>query len=73
VIRKEKGHGLNHPQRSDTVSRPDGMVAPHVKVLSDQVTVNSLDNGSLRLKNDDSLPNLRVGDVVIGASLSLKN
>ncbi|NJK64782.1 MAG: hypothetical protein HC921_20625 [Synechococcaceae cyanobacterium SM2_3_1] len=64
--------GSQQASVSFTVSTPDVIVAPHVKVLPDAATdlVESLDleQGVLRIREDLMLPTLRVGDVVLGAT-----
>jgi hypothetical protein len=60
---------------SFTVSPPDVIVAPHVKVLSDaaKAAVVSLDltKGELKLQESDLLPTIFVGDVLIRAEGSV--
>ncbi|NJL97863.1 MAG: hypothetical protein HC924_03055 [Synechococcaceae cyanobacterium SM2_3_2] len=53
---------------SFTVSTPDVVVAPHVKVLPDVSNALELDlaNGILQLADDRGLPTLFAGDVVVG-------
>ncbi|MGF1576350.1 MAG: hypothetical protein ACFCU9_10500 [Cyanophyceae cyanobacterium] len=54
---------------SFTVSSPDVVVAPHVKVIPDDIAALE-DNGILTLPIDERIPTLLVGDVVVGARVA---
>ena len=53
---------------SFTVSSPDVVVAPHVKVIPDDIAALE-DNGILTLPMNEMIPTLLVGDVVVGTEV----
>ncbi|MEN9261483.1 MAG: hypothetical protein Q6L60_11020, partial [Thermostichus sp. HHBFW_bins_43] len=68
--------GQSQARISFTVSTPEAVIQPHVKVLGDELaeTILAFDptQGILELKADGRLPTLRVGDVVLGAGLRVR-
>ncbi|NJL98515.1 MAG: hypothetical protein HC924_06685 [Synechococcaceae cyanobacterium SM2_3_2] len=56
-------------QVSFTVSTPDIIIAPHVKVIPDDIAASE-ENGILTLPIDGRIPTLAVGDVVVGTGVA---
>ncbi|MDX2273070.1 MAG: hypothetical protein NW237_14130 [Cyanobacteriota bacterium] len=67
--------GMASARVSFTVSTPEAVIAPHVKVLpeqaQEQILLLDFEKGLLQLADISALPTLRVGDVVLGAGVEI--